>query len=61
MINKQLFENCTFNWTELHGKELKISVGQSIDNLAKEMITVVMGYEESTGKYYTIHQEVKRL
>lgn len=49
------------DWKELDGKKLKISVGQSTDNLAKEMTTVVIGYEKKTGNMYTLHMETKRL
>ena len=61
MINKQWLESNTFNWTDLHGKELKILVGQSIDDLAKEMTTVVTGWEVATGHCYVLHNEIKRV
>lgn len=57
-----LFDNVkTFDWKELDGKKLKITVGESIDPLAKEMTTVVCGYEKKTGHIYTLHAETKRI
>lgn len=49
-----------FDWKELDGKKLKISVSQDLDNKAKEMTTVVIGYEKSTGNMYTLHMETKK-
>lgn len=65
MINKQWLESngytMQFNWTDLHGMELKIHVAQDIDNIAKEMTTVVSGFDAYTGDWYVLHTETKRI
>jgi hypothetical protein len=65
MINKQWLEDVgrlnTFNWTDLHGKDLKIVVELDYDCLNHEETTVVTGYEESTGHFYVLHNETERV
>lgn len=58
--NAELSE-ALFQWKELDGKKLKISVSQDVDNKAKEMTTVVIGHEKKTGNMYTLHMETKRI
>lgn len=51
----------TFDWKQLDGKTLHMKTETSIDDLAKEMITVVMGQDVNTGIQYVVHIGVKRL
>lgn len=51
----------TFDWSELNGKRLLISVSSDIDSYANERTSVVLGLDEETGLFYTIHSEVKRI
>lgn len=34
-FSKELVDSCVFNWNELNGKTLEISVGSSVDSIAK--------------------------
>ena len=45
-----------FNWEELDGKTLKISVGKDITDGVKA--TTVMGQCQENGQIYVIHSEV---
>lgn len=60
MISKQWLEGCTFTWTDLHGKDLRILVECSYDSLYDEETIVATGYEVATGHYYVLHTETKR-
>ena len=51
----------TFDWKQLDGKTLYMKTETSIDDLAKEMITVVVGIDVNTGHQYVIHIGVNRL
>jgi hypothetical protein len=51
----------TFDWKQLDGKTLYMKTETSVDDLAKEMITVVMGQDVNTGHQYVVHIGVKRL
>jgi len=56
---KELLENIhKFDWKELHGKQLRIAVGQG-DEDGVEYVCV-MGVDESTGHYYVLHTETKK-
>lgn len=59
MFKKELLDSHIFNWKDINGKTLEISVNSSVDSIAKEMVTVVMGYEKATGVCYLLHQERK--
>lgn len=55
------FSNLEFNWKDLNGKTLELVVKTDTDSLAKEMVTVVMGYCKEDGNTYVIHTETKRI
>lgn len=59
LFSKELIESCQFSWKDLNGKTLEISVNSSVDSLANEMITVVMGLDKVSGVAYLLHQERK--
>lgn len=57
---KELLENNhKFDWKELHGKQLRITVGQSGEDGVESVC--VMGVDESTGHYYVLHTETRYL
>lgn len=58
-FSKELVESFMFSLNDLNGKTLEISVGSSVDSIAKEMITVVMGLDKTTGNIYVLHQDRK--
>lgn len=47
-----------FDWTDLHCKVLRITVGESDEGGVK--YTCVMGLDELTGDYYVIHASEMR-
>lgn len=56
---KDLLENIhKFDWKDLHGKVLKIGVGESQEDDVKSVC--VVGVDEQTGHYYVLHTKTTR-
>jgi hypothetical protein len=56
---KDLLENIhKFEWKDLHGKVLKIVVGEGQEDGVKSVC--VMGLDEHTGHYYVLHTKTTR-
>ena len=54
-----LLENIhKFEWKDLHGKVLKIVVGEDVLDGVKSVC--VMGLDAHTGHYYVVHTETTR-
>ena len=60
LFTKEMLNKSTFNWQELNGKTLDISVATHYDDLAKESLVTVVGRDKTTGKLYVLVNEIKR-
>lgn len=49
LFSKEEIDKVIFKWEDLHGKTLKIFVGQ------QEGATCVMGFDVKTNHYYVLH------
>lgn len=59
VFSQDLISKSIFNWQELAGKQLLITVGQYPDELGKGIHVCVIGMDKTTGKCYVLHTGIE--
>lgn len=54
LFTKEMLYKSIFNWQELAGKQLLITVGQYPDELGKGIHVCVIGMDKTSGKCYVL-------
>lgn len=59
VFSQDLISKSIFNWQELAGKQLLITVGQYPDELGKGIHVCVIGIDKTSGKCYVLHTGIE--
>lgn len=59
--DKELVDKVIFEWSDLHGKLLRIHTTNEFNTVSGEKTTVVFGIDENHGHLYVLHSSTKRI